>query len=369
MLLVFTSHFSAVYLTRHTTSILSELPLLVGMIASPAFALMSGTMLGTLFVLQRSTFDALRMKLYDRSLFLLTVAHILIASSRLLYQRHPLDALRMTFMTDAIGVSVIVGLVLIDRVSARARLFSGVAIYLFSCEQSLFWAPTSHFAHLMKEILVGAEQLNALAYAVPILPWLGVYLACTAFGEHVGNLYRRNDTGAVEARFFTLGVAGVAGGVGLYLLGILLDPSRALPRHQALLRLIDPLFSPTIKLPPEPAYLFFFGGLAALLVWCIALLDHRGIARALTGWAAMIGRCSLVVFILQFYVYYSVIGAAHLRYTPLWPVLFATSVLAITLFAAWWDARALNYTLGIGLPQLRAWLRARQHWQSGGLQP
>ena len=369
MLLVFTAHFTAVYLARHTASVLAELPLLVGMIASPTFALMSGTMLGTLFVLQRSTFDALRLKLIDRSLFLLTVAHVLIACSRLVYERHPLDALRMTFMTDAIGVSIIVGVLIIDRVSSRTRLLAGAFLYLFSSAQSLLWLPHGHAAHLVKEILVGAYPLSALAYTVPIIPWLGVYLACTAFGEHVGELYRRNDTRGVEVRFFMLGTLSLACGIGLHLFGSVVDPARPHPGKQHLMELIEPLFSPTMKLPPEPAYLLFFGGLGALLVWGIAVLDHRGIASAVTRWAAMLGRCSLVVFIAQFYVYYSVIGAAHVPYTRAWPALFAATLVVISLFAAWWDARSLNSALTIGLVPVRDWLRARHSWQRGGFQP
>jgi uncharacterized membrane protein len=365
MLLVFTSHFSAVYLARHSSGVLSELPLLVGMIASPTFAMMSGTMLGTLYVLQRTTFESLRLKLLDRSLFLLTIAHVLIACSRLVYERHPFDALRMTFMTDAIGVSIIIGVMVIDRVSARTRLLAGGTLYLFSSAQSLLWSPHGHFGHVAKEILVGAYPPNALAYTVPILPWLGVYLACTAFGDHIGRLYRRGATRAVETRFFLLGAISVSSGLALQFVGSLLDPARAHPARQSLLRTIEPLFSPTMKLPPEPAYVLFFGGLGALLIWGIAVLDHRGLAGAVTRWAAMLGRSSLIVFILQFYVYYSVIGAARLPYTRAWPVLFAMSIVVISLFASWWDARSLNSALTVGLVPMRHWLHSRHSWARG----
>lgn len=361
MLLVCLSHFGSAYLMRNSAHVLSVLPVQIGMIASPTFALMSGTMLGTLFVIQRRNFGAVREKLLDRALFLLLVAHGLIACSRLAYERHPLAALRMTFMTDAIGIAIIVGLFLIDRVTPAARVLAGGSLVAFSWVLALFWMPHASGSEIAKELLVGANPMHVLAYSVPFLPWLGVYLAFTAFGERIGALYQRKDTARVERTFLGAGLVSLGGAALLRLTGYMLRANQGTTHGAAFLRALAPTISPTMKLPPGPAYLLFFGGLGLLLIWGVAVIDHRGRAEPIMAWAALLGRCSLVVFILQFYVFYSVIGAARVRYTHAWPVLFAASIGLISLFAAWWDARGLNTALTVGFPQLQAILRTRTH--------
>ena len=355
MVLVCLSHFSVVYLARHSASLLSELPILLGLVASPTFALMSGTMLGMLYVVQRRSFAALRAKLIDRSIFLLTIAHALIACSRLAFETHPLDALRMMFMTDAIGVSVIIGLFLIARTKPATRLFLGAALYAVSCELALFWRPHGIKLEFVRELLIGADPSQLLVYGVPIAPWLGLYLACTALGERLGGLYQRQDTHGVERTLFATGMLATNAGVGLRVLGWRLAPLAITLRHRDFMRIIAPAFSPTTKLPPGPVYLLFFGGLGLLLIWGVATLDHRGHLEFAMRWSAMLGRCSLVVFIVQFYVYYTLIGPARFPYTRGWPLLFAGSIAVISAIAAWWDRHQLNSLLTVGLPNGGRW--------------
>src|ERR1043165_2078322 len=82
MLLVCLSHFAAVYVRKLSLAGSTHLPVLpwpiaLGMIASPTFVAVSGTILGLLFVVRKKSFDEQRLKLVDRSLFVLTVAHVL----------------------------------------------------------------------------------------------------------------------------------------------------------------------------------------------------------------------------------------------------------------------------------------------------
>lgn len=361
MLFVCFSHFGSAYLVRNSSHPLSLLPVQIGLIASPTFALMSGTMLGTLFVIQQHRFTDVREKLFDRALFLLLVAHALIACSRLAYETHPVAALRMTFMTDAIAVAIVVGLLLIDRVAPATRVLIGTTLVAFSWVLALFWEPHAGGGELAKELLVGANPMHVLAYSVPFLPWLGVYLAFTAFGQRIGTLYQQRDAARVERTFLVAGLAGVGGAALLRVVGFALRVPRLSTHSAAFVRSLAPTFSPTMKLPPGPTYLLFFGGLGLLLIWGVAVIDHHGYAEPVMAWAAMLGRCSLAVFIIQFYIFYTVVGAARLRYTHAWPLLFAASVGAISLFAAWWDGRNLNTALTVGLPQLRALLRPRAH--------
>jgi hypothetical protein len=76
------------------------------------------------------------MKLIDRSLFLLTIGHLLIAGA--LWKNSEL----ISFMrTDCIAVSVIIGALIVQRTSALTRLMLGVLIYVLSWVAISVWTP------------------------------------------------------------------------------------------------------------------------------------------------------------------------------------------------------------------------------------
>src|SRR5689334_2411957 len=96
--------------------------LLVGMFASPTFVLVSGTLLGYLLATQGAEGIPRRVRLIDRGLFLLTVAHILIAYAYYLRDHDLVGSATRVYMTDAIGVSLIIGTAIVPRTSVRSRL-------------------------------------------------------------------------------------------------------------------------------------------------------------------------------------------------------------------------------------------------------
>ena len=137
MLLVCLSHFAAVYVRKLSLAGSTHLPVLpwpiaLGMIASPTFVAVSGTILGLLFVVRKKSFDEQRLKLVDRSLFVLTVAHVLIAGSQLMYAGSVRDAIRMTSTTDTIAISVILGVVLVSTTPRFVRLMLGLTCFATS---------------------------------------------------------------------------------------------------------------------------------------------------------------------------------------------------------------------------------------------
>jgi hypothetical protein len=114
------------------------------------------------------------------------------------------------------------------------------------------------------------------------------------------------------------------------------------------------VFSPWQKLPPTPVYFAWFGGCGMLLVSTILWLVKHGRAAWFIRAAAVLGRASLFVFILQFYVYYVAFHLLALPYTPMWPAYLLGSIALIWLAARWWDARGLQRYLTVGIPALRA---------------
>lgn len=349
MFFVCLSHFAQVYLSGAGAQGAARLPYLlgVGMIASPTFVVVSGSMLGLLSVVQGERFAALRTKLVDRALFLLTVAHVLIAASRLSYQVHPVDALRMTFMTDTLAVSVLAGVWLIGRTSRRVRVLLGVASFVSAWALLYWWAPTSTGVSLAKDVLTGGMPDRVLMYSVPLLPWFGVYIAATAFGELLGDCYVARHAHLVERYMGALGVSAVTAAIVLDKAGgawaRTLAPSQARTFWMAVV-------SPWSKLPPSPTYLLFFGGTGMLLIAAVTAIAYRGHAHAFVREAAIVGRSSLAVFVIQFYVFFTLLGALHLPYTPWWPVFFAVGLALNVAFAHWWDGHDLNRYLTMRLP-------------------
>ncbi len=352
MVLVCLSHFTQVYLARASTGATARLGYLyaLGMIASPTFVAISGTVLGLLYVVKREGFAALRIKLLDRSLFLLTVAHVLIACSRLTYQDHPIDALRMTFMTDTIGVCVIAGVFLITVTSRVVRCVLGAFCFGLAWRLLYLWTPSQTLSVLAKEVLVGSASGHVLAYTVPILPWFGVYIAATALGEYVGEYYRRANLKAVERTLLIAGSATTGLALAVRALGWVVT-SRLAAEPKAL-AYWGPFFSPWSKLPPGPDYVLFFGGLGLLLIWGVTVASHRARFIWLMSQLAIIGRSSLAVFTFQFYVYFTLLGSIHLRPTMWWPAIFVASLAIILAFARWWDRHGFNRVFTVGIARL-----------------
>ena len=349
MLLVCLSHFTAVYFRREYETLGNLIPVKVAMLASPTFLAISGMMMGLLSVVYRRSFPALRVKLVDRALFVLTVGHVLIALARVAFERDTMTALRMTFVTDTVGVCVLVGALLITSTSSATRVMLGVGSFALSWALIVAWHPASTASAVAKEILVGGAPNTVMAYTVPWLQWLGVYLTCTALGEHVGSLYRRHRQRLIERTMATVAALSVLTAV---LLRVGSWAFRSVHFVGSRARVLELFFSPWSKLSPSPVYVLFFGGLGLGLVAAVVVAVHHEQLPWLMGPVSRIGRSSLAVFTVQNYVYYAILGSLSLPRTPYWPLLFALTLAPIFLFSRFWDGRQLNRVLTVGVQRL-----------------
>src|SRR4051812_11183098 len=108
MLFVCLSHFATVYLNRNNAAFAANVLSAVGMLASPAFVCLSGTLLGFAFARRRHDFSRFHLKLADRALFLLSVGHVLMLLSVLPAYLDAHQSLGWVFVTDAIAFSLLV---------------------------------------------------------------------------------------------------------------------------------------------------------------------------------------------------------------------------------------------------------------------
>lgn len=339
------SHFGLEYFRRLDEPSITNVLYIVGMIGSPTFMLISGVMLGVLYELRPERFGRHRLLLADRALFMLTVGHFLIMVANAPRMESPYDALQRGFITDALAVALLLGPLLISRTSGRARVLVALVLFAGAWLLAISWTPANAFDAIVRYLLVGAYPRD-LPYNFPLLPWLAVYIAASVLGQWIGEQLRTGQRLKLERSLFAWG----AGAVTFLALYKLCQWKLALPSTP----LLTVLASPWKKLPPSPAYLLFYGGLALILVAGSLAIERRRLAPRMFAWATLLGRTSLFVFILQFYVYYVLLWWLNLPYTPLWPLMFIASLCGIVALARRWDERANNRYFTVGLRQLIA---------------
>ena len=95
--------------------------------------------------------------------------------------------------------------------------------------------------------------------------------------------------------------------------------------------------SPLQKLPPGPVYFLSFAACAFLWLWILARYSHVRVIHWYSAAAEVIGRNSLFVFIVQYFVYFTILPWAGFNFTGFWPIYFVVSVIAIWMIAFAWD--------------------------------
>jgi len=366
MLMVFLSHFSLHYVYSVAGPGWFKAQSLVTHIATPAFVLVSGIMLGLLRA-SRSDFARMRDKLIDRGLFLLIVGRPFIAVAHIaLEDDWRLPFVDQVFITDTLGVCLILGSLIATSVGDRGRLRLGLGILVSSWALDIFWMPDSWGGSLVKELLFGRLRGESLLYNFPLLPWFGWYLAGSGLGSIVARARTAGGAkiaarGVFKAAAVSLGIAFAA-----RLAAWPLKLTHAVGTATAAGRAIR-MLALGQKLPPGVTFLFFYGAIALLgvgvvLEWGERLPSEETPAVA-WRWLAMLGRNSLLAFVLQFYVYYT---AVHLLpKPPLWlgPVYFAVTVALLLALVGLCDRYRLNRMFTVGFAR---WAARRRETRNVG---
>ena len=325
----------------------------IGMIATPAFMMLSGAMVslraGPAGLISRS----LKVDLVDRGLFLVTVAHLLISLSEVhdgADFRHQIIQLNSV---DVIGLGCILMAVSGNRILAWTRLTVLVSGAVMACAWLvvILWQPMTGPTKVVAELLVG--QLNGaqvIDYACPLAQYLALYLIGTALGRALALARVAGDIRPYGRRLITLGGGLLLSAVALRLM-LKLDghfPGMvAGPVIRATLSLSE-------KLPPSPGYLLFFGGEAFAMVGVVILLSYRRAWRPVLDWLAVIGKASLFFFVLQYFVIQTFPYLLGLRPTALGLLLFPADIMLLWAAARIWTNYHGNRWLVYGL----------QRWQS-----
>jgi hypothetical protein len=313
------------------------------MIAAPTFMLVSGITLGYVYTTSPGAYAGFSSKLFERGIFLLTFAHLLLLPSRI-YLAPNLAALRSVEMTDTIGFCIVIGPYVVTRLRAAKRLLLSAAL-VGGVWALILMVPDagSSVLRALQHGLIGHRDLNWWYSSFPLIPWFGVYLLGTVVGERL--LPVKESTKDHNVRVLLRWAAGLA------ILAVLLEltttaaPSAGWPDHTALILWAKKLGNPFGKFPPSPAYLLVFSSAGLTLVALTSFFVDRGLGRWLSDQALVIGRASLFVFIIQSYLYYLI--EVHWLH-PLsrsWPLAFAGSLVVVFVMAKAWLALGGNRLL------------------------
>jgi uncharacterized membrane protein len=356
MLLVCLSHFGSTYFRDMPLHLREKLLIVrIGMIASPTFVILSGLLLGLLLVGRASTAADLRAKLVDRGLFMLTIGHILLEVAEAPLPGGSLHVVRWCFITDVIALGFLLGPTLVQQTRVGERLVLAGGLYAIGWIGFLTWHPDGAVLQLVQECLFGAEQWRLLAGGFPIVPWLAIFIGATAAGEYLGQMDAVRAPARMKSLLTWLVGALLLGGLGCKLVIVDLQLLGFLSRGSL----------PTVlgwqfqKCPPSPVYVGLYAGLGLLMIRALLTAEESPRFRRWLAAPAAVGRASLVAYIAQSYVYFTLMNWWRLPYTMLWPILLVASAAAVVAAALLWRRLGDNDYLAVGYRSLRLGLQVR----------
>jgi hypothetical protein len=359
MVLVCLSHFSwSASQTLGQTRTFGWL-LIISMVASPTFILVSGITLGYMYAGEPDAYRRFASKLRERGLLLLTAAHLLMIPAFHYMAPTPRQALRVLPITTTIGICLLVGPAAVVHMSRRQRIILGAVLIALSW-LLLFVSPVDSQGTVLdavRDAMVGARRTSWWFYSFPVVPWLGAYL----FGSAVGQDVRAAAQSGHALRVLFLRYAGWLVALALVCEVLIDGLAFERPSNRLLVELSRSVANSLSKVPPSPAYLLTFGAAGLMLTALADLLLDRAWLRPLTDRLGEIGRSSLPVFVVQNYLYYLI----ELHLLPpgrrTWPLYFLVSLALVYATARLWLRLGGNRLLIVpGYARLNSWRATRR---------
>lgn len=321
--------------------------------SAPTFMLVSGALLGYVYEMRNRELGNFALKLMDRGLFLLTVGHLIIMAAYISYAGERGGAIRFGQITDAIGLAIIIGPILIVQFNARKRVLIGVSLFVLTWVGIEFLQPQSAIGLFFKDTLFGAElqRRSSWSYNFPLIPWISVYIVATALGQRLAALRKTDNDSAFIRQLLKFAAIGLAATLLMKLAWVGVDSVMELEHSVGSVgHFVYTLIDPFQKWPPSPAYIIYHCSLAMLLLATLFFLERKGLFSRLLAMLGVIGKNSLFVFLFQEHVYVSLLWMVNPPFNQYWVgILASTIALNIAAVYAWNHyASAKFFTVGFG---------------------
>jgi uncharacterized membrane protein len=332
----------------------------IGMVATPTFLLLSGTVTGWLCrKAAEDPQDTAQWKLLNRGLFLLTLGHVLVSLAEA-HRDGLVRALSGASIIDDIGLCMVCCALWFPALKGtefRRRLVTyGIAGYLLCWFVILAWHSPVGGWLMLQQALLGPDVLGVRmhSYSSPLLPYMCLFAIGLGSSDYLVAA-AQTDSPRRRRSLFTLGGALVAS-------ALLLRGARWLVEREYHDNGLSPLLSSTLsisgKLPPAPAYVLFYCGIGLTIssVMFALAASRMGIARRIAELVATLGRASLFVFILQYFIFWTLPDLLGITPSNTHLALIFIAGLSVNWLAAWcWNRMRGNrfLTLGIKPPTRR----------------
>lgn len=331
MLLVCLSHFMSIHFVGEPAR-QSWLDVInyVSKVATPAFVLVSGILMGYQVETGAANSSRFRMQVLDRALFLVTVGHILIALA-FVPRWGAWRALSSVYITDTLAFCMVIGLLMAPRMSRQARLIVGGGTTLGSWFVWQLWAAQDPLPLLIKSVFIGPPEGTTLIF--PLLPWLGWYLVGSAIG---GQLHRSSLTNRSRSSWRL-------GAIGLGMIVVAFAIRIAVKLHGSFAGATfdtnwDSYVSLLQKYPPGPIYMLAMGGAALVLLSVLFSPKQPSWLKSCVSLAEPIGQNSLAIFIVQFFLYFAACDLLVAKGAVV-PLMVSGSAFLLSLVGIWVLAR------------------------------
>ena len=339
MLFVFLAHFNEYYLGSNGKS--NQLYFLEKFtkLASPTFIIISGITLGFLFSINKLNFGQTKRKLVDRGLFLITIAHVLIALSWI-----PMEIffhgqiLRVLFITDTIGFCLITGPFLISKVKPKGRLAISILLFSFSWFLISLGNPKNIYLAAISEVFIGSLSHPVFNDSFPLLQWLSLYLFGTIIGEKVGFYQQNGFENKITMLFLKNGLLLI----GSSFIFIVFYKFLKSDGYQYLNKTIPALFSLHQKKPPGLVYFLFYSGVGLSMLAVLNKLADIQLLNTIQNNLEIIGKTSLFAFIIQYFMYFTVLVWFNPPYWGIWPLFFMVTTIINIIFIKYWHKKGFN---------------------------
>jgi hypothetical protein len=323
---------------------------------------LSGILLGFLWQKNKGAFQETQAHLIDRAFFLLIIAHPLIALMHAANQSL-LAALGQLYITDVIAFCVVMGSMLVPKIPLGERFLLSLAINFLSTVASLKWESDSVPLVILRDALFGSYQVVPPYSHLPYLPWFSLYLFGTCVGEVIAGSRLRSKSGRNFQILIGCSIAALALATLMRVTYKLLTGYHMLVDEDLLYYAL--FASPFQKFPPGPFFVLLYLGLGMGMLSLTCLLDRNFRISKHVALLSILGRNSLLVFVVQEGVYFLVLNQ-FVRFSSataisFWPLYFIASLALIVAAAKLLDRIRPSRYLTVGYPRLLHLMRTQSN--------